>query len=234
VSHAQAVILWELPACHVGARDRELPCRAYAPNHIPNFDPLRHGLNNKEKLREETVRLLLSGLSGTGSTTAAKRIAAHLGLTYVYGGRIFRDLAVERGISLEELAESLEADQETEREIDRRLIDAGLGDEALVEGRTIGWIFPRDVPALRVWLTCDLEERLRRVEARENHPRSRENLLRREAADNHRYRLLYGIEENDFSPFDLVIDTTTLPVEEVVDRIESYVRSRVPDTMTPA
>src|SRR5207245_2817045 len=119
--------------------------------------------------------------------------------------------------------------RETEREIDRRLIAAGLQDNTLIEGRTIGWIFPREVEALRVWLTCDLEERLRRVEARENHPRSRENLLRREAADNRRYDLLYGIREDDFSPFDLVIDTTDCSVDSVVEEIESFVRRTVGD-----
>lgn len=179
----------------------------------------------------ERVRLLLSGLSGTGSTTAAVRIAADLNLAYVYGGQIFRNLAVERGISLEELAESLEHDSETEREIDRRLVEAGRTENVLIEGRTIGWIFPREYDALRIWLTCDLEERLRRVEGRENHARSRENLLRREAADNRRYRLLYGIEEDDFSPFDLVIDTTHLSVDRVVREIESFVRERVPEEL---
>jgi cytidylate kinase len=90
------------------------------------------------------VRILLSGLSGTGSTTAARRLATDFGLSYVYGGQIFRNLAVDRGISLEELAESLEHDQETEREIDRRLVAAGIADNVLIESRTIGWIFPRD------------------------------------------------------------------------------------------
>jgi predicted cytidylate kinase len=175
------------------------------------------------------VRLLLSGLSGTGSTTAARRIAEDLGLTYVYGGQIFRDLAVERNVSLEELAESLEHDQETEREVDRRLIEAGRDEHVLIEGRTIGWIFPWETPALRIWLTCDLEERLRRVRAREHHPRSAENLLRREASDNRRYLKLYGIEPEDFGPFDLVIDTTTLSVDEVVDQISAFVRDRVAD-----
>jgi cytidylate kinase len=172
---------------------------------------------------------LLSGLSGTGSTTAAKRIAADLGLEYVYGGQIFRDLAKERGISLEELVESLERDPETEREIDRRLVEAGKKDNVLIESRPGGWIFPRDVPALRIWLTCDLPERLRRVQGREHHPRSPENLLRREASDNRRYRALYGIEPEDFSPFDLVLDTTNLSVDQVVDRIEAFVHERIPD-----
>jgi cytidylate kinase len=189
----------------------------------------------REELRwsyeAETVRLLLSGLSGTGSTTAARRLAADLDLSYVYGGQIFRDMAVEQGISLEELAESLEQDPEREREIDRRLIAAGLRDNVLIEGRTIGWIFPRDIPALRIWLTCDLQERLRRVEDREHHPRSAENLLRREASDNRRYRTLYGIEPEDFSPFDMVLDTTNLSVDEVVSHIESLVRERVPDAV---
>ncbi|HEX8917203.1 MAG TPA: cytidylate kinase family protein [Chloroflexota bacterium] len=175
------------------------------------------------------MRLLLSGLSGTGSTTAAKRIAADLQLHYVYGGQIFRNLAVERSISLEDLAESLERDQSVEREIDQRLIQEGMNDNVLVEGRTIGWIFPGHIPALRIWLTCDLEERLRRVRDREHHPRSAENLLRREASDNRRYRQLYGIQSDDFSPFDLVIDTTHLSVEQVVDRIESFARQRAQD-----
>jgi predicted cytidylate kinase len=175
------------------------------------------------------VRILLSGLSGTGSTTAAKRIAADLGLRYVYGGEIFRNLAVERGISLEDLAESLERNPQAEREIDERLIEAGMTDRILVESRTIGWIFPPEIPSVRIWLTCDLEERLRRVQGREHHPRSAENLLRREASDNRRYLALYGIRPDDFSPFDLVIDTTNLPVEDVVERIEAFVRERVPD-----
>lgn len=184
---------------------------------------------NGEKGGAKIVRLLLSGLSGTGSTTAARAIAADLGLTYVYGGQIFRTMAQERGVSLEDLAESLERDQETEREIDRRLIAAGQQDNVLVEGRTIGWIFPRDISAIRIWLTCDLEERLRRVQHREHHPRSAENLLRRESSDNRRYQALYGIEPGDFAPFDLVLDTTFLSVGEVVERIETFLRERVGD-----
>lgn len=170
------------------------------------------------------MRLLLSGLSGTGSTTAAKRIAADFNLRYVYGGQIFRDLAVEKGISLEELAESLERNPETEREIDQRLIEAGKGENVLIESRTIGWLFPKEIRACRIWLTCDLEERLRRVQSREHNPRSAENLLRRESSDNRRYRALYGIEPTDFSPFDLVLNTTTMSVDEVVERIEDFLR----------
>ena len=182
-----------------------------------------------EKSRAGSVRILLSGLSGTGSTTAAKRIAADLGLRYVYGGQIFRNLARERGIALEDLAESLEQNPEAEREIDRRLIEAGYADDVLIESRTIGWLFPHDTPAIRIWLTCDLGERLCRVERRENHPRSRDNLLRRESSDNRRYRALYGIEPEDFSPFDLVIDTTAMSVDEVVAEIEAFVHLRVAD-----
>lgn len=173
------------------------------------------------------MRILLSGLSGTGSTTAAVRIAADLRLRYVYGGQIFRQLALDKGITLEELVESLERDPETEREIDRRLVAAAREDDVLIESRTIGWLLPSDVPAIRIWLTCDLEERLRRVRAREHHPRSAEDLLRRESSDNRRYLALYGIESSDFSPFDLVVDTTDLSVNRVVTEIETFVRDRV-------
>ncbi|GAC1333730.1 MAG: AAA family ATPase [Chloroflexota bacterium] len=177
------------------------------------------------------MRLLLSGLSGTGSTTAARRIAEDMRLDYVYGGQIFRNLAVERGVSLEDLAESLEQNPETEKEIDRRLIQAGMRDRVLIESRTVGWIFPREIQSVRIWLTCELPERLRRVQAREHHPRSADNLLRREASDNRRYRKLYNIEPEDFSPFDMVLDTTYLSVDEVVAKIESCAWQRVPEEM---
>jgi cytidylate kinase len=145
---------------------------------------------------------------------------------------MFRDLATKRGIPLEELAESLEKNPNTEREIDNRLIEAGRNDDVLIESRTMGWIFPTDLPATRIWLTCDLEERLRRVQTREHHPRSAENLLRREASDNRRYRALYEIEPEDYSPFDLVLDTTRLSVDEVVERIEAFVQNAVPDEVS--
>lgn len=194
---------------------------------VDSLERLPRRPDNDENQRGEDVRILLSGLSGTGSTTAAKRIAADLGLDYVYGGQIFRSMAEERGISLEELAESLEEDRETEQEIDRRLVREGRRENVLIEGRTVGWIFPRDVPAVRIWLTCDLSERLRRVQGREHHPRSAENLLRREASDNRRYEVLYGIVPEDFSPFDLVLDTTTLSVDDVVEKIESFLQGQM-------
>ncbi len=174
------------------------------------------------------MRVLLSGLSGTGSTTAAKRIAEDLGLRYVYGGAIFRKMAEQYGIPLEELVESLERNPEREREVDDYLKElAWSEDDILIESRTIGWILPAEVPAVRIWLTCDLAERLRRVQSREHHARSPENLLRREASDNKRYRALYGIEPDDFTPFDLVLDTTNLSVHEVVREIERFIRARV-------
>lgn len=173
------------------------------------------------------MRLLLSGLSGTGSTTAARRIAADLNLRYYYGGQIFRNLALERRVSLEDLARSLETDPETEAEIDRRLIRVGLENvDVLIESRTMGWIFPAEVESTRVWLTCDLAERLNRVERREHHARSRANLLLREESDNRRYAALYGIDPDDFSPFDLVLDTTSITVEQVVEEIEGFLRGR--------
>ncbi len=180
----------------------------------------------RESWQAERVRILLSGLSGTGSTTAARKVADDLELTYVYGGQIFRNMAREKGIPLEDLVESLEHNPEIEREIDQRLVEEGKNDNVLIESRTIGWIFPHEIPASRIWLRCDLEERLRRVQDREHNPRSPENLLRREASDNRRYMALYGIQPEDFAPFDLVVDTTHLPVDEVVREIEDFVEGQ--------
>ena len=57
----------------------------------------------------------VSGLHGSGRSTHAKRIAETFGLRYVSSGTIFRQMAEERGLSLEEMSKLTDKDPEFDK-----------------------------------------------------------------------------------------------------------------------
>ncbi len=166
----------------------------------------------------------ISGDHGAGKSTVARELARRLGLRHVSAGEIFRRMAEERGMSLKEFSEYAERHPEVDREIDRRL--AEVEGEAVVDGRLAGWMVRK--ADLRVLLTAPLEVRVRRIAEREGRELEevREETLARERSERKRFKKLYGIDIDDLSPFDLVINTSRLGVEEEVELLEGLIRRR--------
>ena len=54
--------------------------------------------------------ITVSGLPGSGTSTACDTLCEKLGWAYVNAGRIFRELAEESGLSLAEFGERAEVD----------------------------------------------------------------------------------------------------------------------------
>ena len=76
-------------------------------------------------------------------------------------------------------------------------------------------------------LTCDEGERIRRALSRTHtHKETAEDVKRRDAAHDAKFRKLYA-DENFLDPrfFDLVIDTTNTEPEEVAEKIVRKFRS---------
>jgi cytidylate kinase len=168
--------------------------------------------------------LIVGGLSGTGSTTASRLAAKRLGLEHVYGGGIFREHAKAAGETIERYNETLKDHPELERKIDDGLIERARQGRVVIESRVLAWILPDAIPACRVWLTCDEAERLRRV--REREPGTDEDIRKRERLERERYETLYSVSLSDLGVHDLVVDTTSVPAEEVSDRILAAFRKR--------
>ncbi|RLG57107.1 MAG: cytidylate kinase, partial [Candidatus Hydrothermarchaeota archaeon] len=62
--------------------------------------------------------ITISGLIGSGKTTVAKALAEKLMLRHVQAGMVFREMAKERGMSLQEFSKLAEKDKSFDRLVD--------------------------------------------------------------------------------------------------------------------
>ncbi len=176
--------------------------------------------------------LTISGLPGSGTSTAGALLRDHLGWSYVNAGQIFRELAREAGLSLAEFGRRAEGDASIDRALDARMVATARARQPIIlEGRVTGWMAQRsELPAVKVWLDAAAETRAERVGTRDGEAVAvaLEHMLARQASEAQRYRQHHGIEIGDMSLYDLVIDTALYPPEEVVRQIEARLKGDSP------
>jgi cytidylate kinase len=173
----------------------------------------------------------ISGPAGSGKSTAAAALAAALGYDHVSGGDIFRELAEERGLTPLELNRQAEADESIDRDLDRRLRETAAEREDLVlESRLAGWMAGEHAD-FRVWLDAPLGIRARRIAEREGKPIdvAREETRARAASEGKRYREYYGIDIEELSIYDLVLNTARLDPAGVVEAVATILRAYDPE-----
>ena len=125
-----------------------------------------------------------------------------LGLPYVYAGQIFRQEAAARGLSLRELNELAGRDDTVDHALDDRQLELLRQGNVILEGRMSGWLAAHnDIPAFKVWLTCDEDERIRRLVDRDGGDLEEQRRMTRErvAQEGDRYRRFYGADPSDLA-----------------------------------
>ena len=168
--------------------------------------------------------ITVSGPPGTGTSTLSRLLSRELGLRWINSGELFRKIASDRGVSVGELGRIAEEGPEIDYLIDdaQRAMAAEAG--GIFEGRLSGHILEAD---LKVLLKADRRVRAERIASREN--KLVEDALResrvREECEARRYEKYYNLNVNDFSVYDLVIDTETLDEKGVVAIVLAAVRS---------
>ncbi|MFW6261685.1 MAG: (d)CMP kinase [Spirochaetota bacterium] len=169
------------------------------------------------------MKIAISGKSGCGNSTVTRRVAERLGYRRI--NYTFKDMAREEGVSFERLCEMAEHDSRWDIRLDRKQVEMAREGDTVLGSRLAIWVL--DDADLRVYLDAPPEIRARRIQKRniENgeKPTSYETVLtqtvERDQRDHDRYLRLYGIDNDDFSFADLVIDTTDMSPEEEVDLI---------------
>src|SRR5437763_344896 len=131
-------------------------------------------------------------------------------------------MAAHHGLDVGEFSAVAEADPEFDLELDRRLARRAREGDVVLESRLAAWIATNErLTATRVWIDADEAERARRVSAREGDDPAVALAANRarEASERHRYRAYYGIDLDDRSVYDLVIDSTGLDPDAVAKSI---------------
>lgn len=158
----------------------------------------------------------VSGKPGSGKTTLAKGLARDLNLRYVSMGEIFRSIARSRMVSLEELSRLAEEDPSIDHLIDSTALEEARRGCVVVDGHISAWIL-RDAAHVKILTYAPLQVRAERLARRDG--KTIEEAVReirvREESEARRYRRYYNIDVDDLGVFDVIINTSSLSVEEM-------------------
>ena len=168
----------------------------------------------------------ISGPPGSGTSTLVSKIAESRGWSSLNGGDVFREEAKSRGISVEELSSEAKGDLDVDRSLDSHLQTRMSSPDSpeIVESRLSGWwAHKNNLKCLRVWIDVSEEERARRIQKREggDFEDCLQKSHKRQKDDMERYSVLYGIDLDDMSPYNLVIDADAKDELEVFRAVDS-------------
>lgn len=178
----------------------------------------------KKKGYDELV-ITVSGVAGAGKTTCAEIISELLGLRYVSAGMIFRKMAEERGMSIVELSLEAEKDDSIDRFIDDQTLKEASRGGVVLDGRLTG-IMVGEKADFRILVMAPLEERVKRIAKRDglSLEEAKEQTLKRELSENHRYKKIYGVEINDAENYDIALNTEKFNPEKMKEIMKTIVQ----------
>lgn len=202
-----------------------------------------------------TQIITISGQPGSGTTTVATELTEQFNATYVNAGAIFRALADEHGMTLDEFSKYVNENPDIDREIDyqlRRAIDAYCGSTdvtrstgdrrddlelsidvdldapvLILESRLAGWIAGPDAD-LRIWCQAPLDVRCERVDGDLEREEQADALIERQSDEAMRYTQWYDIDITDTTIYDIVVNTSRWSPETVSNTVAQLFEAQTP------
>ncbi len=165
------------------------------------------------KLNKE-VRVAISGKSGCGNTTVSGLLSQKLGVTLI--NYTFRQLAAEKGMTLAEVIEAAKNDDSYDKYVDQHQVELALKESCVLGSRLAIWMLKE--ADLKVYLYASDETRASRVFNREGGDlqQIKDFTAMRDREDTGRYKDFYGIDNNDYSFADIIIDVNSKTPDEIV------------------
>ena len=179
------------------------------------------------------MRIAISGPPGSGKTTVGELVADRMGFELVLVGQLFRQMAVERNMDLAAFGRLAEENETIDRELDDRTVAvAREREDIVIEGRLTGALLKQNgIDALSVLVDATEDVRCSRIAKREEKPAEvvLDEMRRREQSERKRYLAYYGIDPSDSGIYDLCIDSSSKPPEEIADAIIAEAERRYAD-----
>ncbi len=178
-------------------------------------------------LKEFMAKITIFGLAGTGKSSTAKRLADILGYEFKSSGNMFREMAAEANMTLNEFEKVCQEDPNYDKMLDARVGEYGKTHDNFIFESRLAWYYIPD--SFKVMLVCGETERIQRVAERENKTfeQVQNETLEREGSIYKRFKEYYDIDNiNDTSHYNLIVDTQKNNLEEVVTLILAALAER--------
>lgn len=177
---------------------------------------------------ENLMIITISGQPGSGKTSVAKIIANKLGVPFYSVGGLRGKMAMDRGLTIDQLNALGERDKTTDTVVDEYQKELGQKEkDFVIEGR-LSWHF---IPqSFKVFLDCNPREAARRIiSSKDERPdekvpndleRAIKTIEARIESDVRRYHDFYGLDYRDKSHYDLYLDAgATKSPEETAELV---------------
>lgn len=178
------------------------------------------------------MHITLTGNLGSGKSTIAKIMAEKYGYTIYSTGKIQRELAEERGLTVLEMNKLMQQDHSFDNIIDEKVTQLSKeSDKDLFFDSRLAWHFAEN--AFKVFLTVSIDEAARRVfnddkrgdvETYASQDEAKVNLIERAHTEDVRYKEIYGLDYFNLNNYDLVLDSTFTKPELLAEMLVSEKR----------
>jgi cytidylate kinase len=175
------------------------------------------------------MRITVSGLPGSGTTTISRLLAEYYEFELISSGEVFRRIAKEKGISLAEFGAMAEKDPSIDLAIDKNQRAVIHSQENLILESRLAGHMAKDVPnALKIWIKAPLPVRVKRILRREkalSFDEELEKTVEREKSEALRYMNYYNIDISDLSIYDIIIDSEKWNQYQIFDILRTAIDS---------
>ena len=171
-----------------------------------------------------TKIISLTGDLGSGKSTVSNLLIERLNYDYIYTGKIQREIANRYNMTTLELNQYAETHPEIDEEIDSTFKSLNDSTNLIVDSRLAWFFIPK---SFKIFLKTNLmisanrisNDNQRKSEKYSSKEEAVNNIIARKTSENKRYMELYGANCSDLSNFNLIIDTSFITSEKVVDII---------------
>ena len=169
------------------------------------------------------MKITITGGLYSGKSTVAKAISEALNYTYFSVGELQRKLAVEKGMSITEYNKYM-LENNLDHEIDNGTIEIGKEEDNFIFDARLAWYFiPNSFKIyLKVELDAAVERAMKDERGKSEKYTSKEeammNITERRRLEVSRFKDIYNIDINEENNYDLVMDTSHMTLEEVIEK----------------
>ncbi len=178
------------------------------------------------------MKVIVSGLTASGKSSVATTLALNFGIEYFSASSKLKNLLPKKDFMVWESKKGIEAvkfrlkNPQYDKRLDSFILSFFKTKKDVVLD---SWVAPwkiKDKDTIKIYIKADENVRAKRVSIRDkiSFSEALKFMKQKDLLTKQIYKKIYGIEiDKDFTPFDLVIDSSNIDLESVVQLCSDYI-----------